>query len=278
MMQSAIVQQILGAIFGFQYLVDIIIGIFLLIAFFIGVKRGLWRSLWRLIFVVIALVLVNIFALPALGDFVNQGFWALTGMGITMDIGGTAVSFNSVQELVIGFAAYAEGVGTLSPASIYADEAFLISLSLALSRAIGWFVVAMVTMVIGWLVSGLLWLVIWKPLLKSLAKKKIGIVGGVLGLAQGYLYVLMFTIAFSPLTAGLAAIQNPTEPPYQFGEVLPLASGGLRPENSLLLSITTPSNPFGFFTSIASFEHDGTTYDLVSTFVAFVEATDTPAS
>lgn len=278
MIQSAIVEQILGAIFGFQYLVDIVLGIFLLVAFAIGFKRGLWRSLWRLIFVVLTLVLVNLFAMPALGDFINEGFWSLTGMSVTIDLGGTPYVFNSLESLVVGFSEYAEAAGTLSSSSLFADPAFLTELSLGLAKAIGWLVVILVTMVLSWPVSGLLWLIIWRPLLKSVSKTKVKFLGGVFGLAQGYIYALLMAITFSPLTNGFAAIQNPTEAPYAFGTVIPLVASGFRPENSLLFSITNPSNPFGFFSNVSTFEFNGTEYNLVETLVDFIEATDTPAS
>jgi hypothetical protein len=278
MIQSAIVEQILGAIFGFQYLVDIVLGIFLLVAFAIGFKRGLWRSLWRLIFVVLTLVLVNLFAMPALGEFINEGFWSLTGMSVTIDLGGTPYVFNSLESIVVGFSEYAEAAGTLSASSLFADPAFLTEFSLGIAKAIGWIAVIFVTMLLSWPVSGLLWLIIWRPLLKSVSKTKVKFLGGVFGLAQGYVYALLMAITFSPLTNGLAAIQNPTEAPYAFGTVIPLIASGFRPENSLLFSIADPSNPFGFFSNVSTFEFDGTEYNLVETFVDFIEATDTPAS
>ncbi len=279
MVYSAIIGTILEAIFGFQYLVDIVIGIFLLVSFGIGIKRGLWRSLWRLIFVILVLALVNVFALGALETFVNEGFWTMTGMAVTVNLGGTPEVFTSVQQFVAGISQYAETLGTLSPSSIYADADFLVAFSLALSRTIGWMVVVLATMVVTWLVSGFLWLVLWGPLLKDLKKKKVKFLGGLLGLAQGYVYALVLAISFSPIAAGLGAIQNPAEAPYAaFGAIVPMVANGLRPENSLILSITDPSNPFGFFTALITFEHDSTTYNIGATLVSFVEATDTPQS
>ncbi len=274
MIYAAIVEQILGAVFGFQYLVDVIIGIFILIAFVIGVKRGIWRSLWRLIFVVGTVALVSTFALPTLATFVNTGFWEMTGMSVTMDVGGTEVVFTSVQQFIDGFAQYAETVGTL--AAPFNDAGFRAAFALSLSQSIGWIVVLLATMLVSWLVSGFLWLILWGPLLKDLKKKKVKLLGGVLGLAQGYIYAMLLAISFGPLTSALAAIQNPTEAPYAFGTAIPLAADGLRPENSLLLSIVDTNNPFGMFSALATFEYDGTTYVLSEIFTDFIEATEIP--
>jgi len=278
MVQAAIVQQILGAIFGFQYLVDIIIGIFLLSAFFIGVKRGIWRSLWRLIFVVLVLVLVNIFALPALTDFIDTGVWTLTGMSLTLELPpAPAQTSTSLHSIIFGFRDYADAVGNLPLASIFRDDDFMMAFSLALARTIGWIIVVLVTMLVSWIVSGLFWLIIWGPLLKSVKNKKVGFLGGLLGAAQGYIYALVLAISFSPIAGALAAIENPAEPPYAFGDIVPLAAGGLLPENSLILSITDVKNPFGMFTGIASFEHEGTPYSVFTVFIQFVQETGTDA-
>ncbi|MFA5235575.1 MAG: hypothetical protein WC399_01775 [Bacilli bacterium] len=278
MVLSAIIDTILQAVFGFQYLVDIILGIFLLVALGIGVSRGVWRSLWRLIFIILVLVLVKVFALEALTEFVNTGFWQMTGMGITMDLGGTPYTFTSIQELVAGVSAYAEGVGTLAGTSIFADADFLVAFSLGISRMLGWLIVVLATMVVTWLVSGFLWLILWGPLLKSVKKKKVKLLGAVLGLAQGYVYALVMAISFSPILGAVSVIDNPTEAPYKIGSVFPLIASGLRPENSLLMSITDVSNPFGFFTDIITFEYDGDTYNIGQALADFVDATDTPAA
>jgi hypothetical protein len=128
---------------------------------------------------------------------VNTGFWQMTGMGITMDLGGTPYTFTSIQELVAGVSAYAEGVGTLNGSSIFADADFLVAFSLGLSRMLGWLIVVLATMVVTWIVSGFLWLILWGPLLKSVKKKKVKFLGAVLGLAQGYIYALVMAISFS---------------------------------------------------------------------------------
>jgi hypothetical protein len=278
MVLSAIIEQILGAVFGFQYLVDIILGIFLLVALGIGVSRGVWRSLWRLIFIILVLVLVKVFALEALTDFVNTGFWQLTGMGITMDFDGTPYTFTSIQEFVAGISAYAEGAGTLDGASIFADADFLVAFSLGISRMFGWLIVVLATMVVTWIVSGFLWLILWGPLLKSVKKKKVKILGALLGLAQGYVYALVMAVSFSPILGAITAIDNPLEAPYQIGSVYPLIASGLRPENSLLMSIVDVGNPLGFFTDVVTFEYDGSTYTIGQALADFVNATETPAA
>jgi|GEM_PF-1350820 len=280
MVHSAIIQQVIGAIFGFQYLVDVLVGIFILIAFFIGISRGIWRSLWRLIFVVLVLVLVNMFAMDAVAQFVDNGFWTLTEMSVTIEIPLIgSQQFTSLGSIIEGIRDYADLAGHLPIASPFRDDAFLAAFSLALARMVGWLIVVLLTMVVSWLVSGLLWLILWGPLLKSVKKKKVKFVGGLLGLVQGYVYALVFAISFSPLTGALAVLENPTEQPYAVGEVIPLAADGLRPENSLVLNILTDSsNPFGLFTGIGSFDHDGTSYNLAQVLIQFVQETEAPAT
>jgi hypothetical protein len=97
-------------------------------------------------------------------------------------------------------------------------------------------------------------------------------------LAQGYVYALVMAISFSPILGAVSVIDNPTEAPYKIGSVFPLIASGLRPENSLLMSITDVSNPFGFFTDIITFEYDGDTYNIGQALADFVDATDTPAA
>jgi hypothetical protein len=273
-----ILQNILQAILGFQYLADIIIGLFLLISFFIGLRRGVWRALWRFIFVVITLVLVLLFALEPLAVYLNDGFFDAMGLSVTMSFEGTDYTFNSIQGYLTLVVEYAEAKGTLAPGSIYADADFMASFALAISRAIAWFLLVFITMVLSWIISGLIWLLVFKRLLKGLRRRKLRLVGALIGTVSGYVYAMLFAVAFSPIAGAFGQIANAEEPPYQLSPYVVLPVVTLAPENSFLMSIFDPSNPFNIFTNIATFEHDGNTYNLGTMMSDFVSDTTAPAA
>jgi hypothetical protein len=276
---ATLIQNLISAVLGFQYFVDVILGIFLLVSFSIGLKRGFWKATWRLIFVGGVFALVYTFALPYLSEFFNSTIWSLAGLSVSMNVAGVDYAFTTIGGFFSAISTHALAQGYIDGASLFANTTFLTALSLATSRLVAWFASLLVMMIVGWIISGLLWAIIIGPILKSTKGNKAGFLGALVGTATGYVYALLFAIVVSPISATFGAIDNATAGAYNVGDLIPSVVEALAPERSIILSLggnVVVTNPFGLFTNLITFESEGTTYNIVEVLVDFVNATETP--
>lgn len=272
------VEQIIQAVLGFEYTVDIIVGIFLLVSFIIGFKRGIFSQLWRTFFIVVFLAVVFSVGLNQLGAFVNEGMFQTFNLSLTIDVGGTPHTFNSVQSFFQTFSDAAVDMGTITNMSLYADPDYIAGLALAVSKVLGLFALALVTMLVSWIISWLVFAILFRPILKKKKAKKIGFIGGLLGLVTGYLYILVFALTLGPVMHGIGSVTNVQDPPYSvLNPIVVMVVGGLEPSRSKIVTLAVdPLEPGTYFDSVSKFEVDGTEYNLVQALYDFI--TNTQAS
>lgn len=284
---AQIIQQVISAIFGFQYTVDIIIGIFLLVCVFIGWKRGFRFQIWHTFFVILLLSIIYVTSLDALATFVNKGIFTTFNLEIPLSIGGTSHTINSLESFFTVISEGAVNAGTLTSDSLYADDAFISALAQGVSKALALFLVALLSLLLSWIISRILFALIFQPGLKKKQIKlkregmrlaKFSFLGAILNLVSGVVYVLIFALSLSPIFHGIGSIANTQDPPYTFITQIGITIfKGLEPSNSKLIKLVIdPLSPGDFFNDVSIFEEDDTQYELTTTLSDYISATQAP--
>lgn len=279
-----VIWSILNFILNLPYVFDILIVVFLIFSFTRGAIRGFWRSLWRFIFVVILLDLSYLTIITPFANFINYGFWTMTGLTIDVTLGGTLYQLNSFDDFVRQLVNYSSLMGYVPFDSKLLDPVYVAAFGMALSKALGWAVIVVATHVLTWILSSLLYVFPIRFLASPTAREhKYRPLGSLFGGLTGILYILCFSVVLSPFHYGLAAIANSNQYPYIINEYVMKAGAVLNPNSSFLLGwIGFDGQPGGFLPDIFTFEvtdglGDTTTYYLDQEFVFFIEETTAPA-
>ena len=276
---------LVGDLLGLPFVVDGFIVVFLLWAFFISWMRGLWWSLWRFSFLVLLLGISYALLLTPFVQFLNEGMWTTFDLSFTMTLGGFDHSITSLQgyfDVVLDYASTFEG-GYLDGASLLNDPAYVTAFSLAVLELVAFLVLVLANLFVSWILTDLLYAIWGRRLFGNLRKLPLRPLAGVVGLAQGSLYVILFAIIFSPLSATAAEIDNFEFGPYKFDSVIAEIIKGLAPENSAILDLLDTQansyrNPFNLFDDLLTFEFDGTSYSLVTQMQEYINQTDAPST
>lgn len=281
-----IILGLLNTIIQYEFFPDILIGIFLLVGLYFGYLRGVWLSLWRLFFIVVLVGVVYAFFMDALVNFVNVTVFELLGYNqsspITMYVVGTPVQLYTAQGYIEQVIYLVKDVaGYLPVESPLNDAGYVAAFSLAMVEFVAFLILLLATLLVTWLVSGLLYLVWIRLMLGNLRKAKLRILGAVVGLFQSALYVVLFAMIFSPLSTAAANILNTAAGPYKFDAIYRDLIVELLPSDSLAMGyyetyVGDYRNPFGLFTDLLTFEYNGQTYDLVTALSEYISSTDLP--
>ncbi|MFA5421602.1 MAG: hypothetical protein WC344_02245 [Bacilli bacterium] len=184
-------------ILSLPFLVDgIIIGL-IIFSFLIGLAKKGWHALWRLIFVLLLLGGAALFAVKPLAQWLaGEEFFALIGYQPEIDYGGTyTVTVNSFTELIVVL-----GRLTTNRAKFTAE--FSAELALNIAKAVAWFAIVLVVHVVSWIVSVLLWPLVRLIIPARVRKKKLRVMGGVIGIGQTLIIIASYMFATSAISPG----------------------------------------------------------------------------
>lgn len=272
---DTMLSRILEVIVNIPYIVDGFIVIFLLFAFSVGAMRGIWRALWRFIFVVGVLATVWFALLDQLTLFVANDLLTMinTTINISFDGGTTTTTITSIGDLVRAFAEspYVDGASQLK------DAAYLDAFVLSFCRSLGWLAVVLVTHFVTWIISGILY-VIMMIIPKRVRKVKLALLGGVLGLVQGALLIIMMMVPAKGLFPAFEFLANAGDVPFV---MIPqwMADALLRfdPARTYLGALAWGFIPADIAntltTTLFSFTANSTNYSFDTAFTAFITET-----
>ncbi len=127
---------IAGFILNIPYVLDIVIGLFLLLGLIRGAMRGFWRAIWRFVFVLVALDVFYLLFLEPMALYMNYGFWSSTGFTINITLEGTVFRLSSFDDVFRQIVAYSNAQGYIPSDSPFLNPFFLSGFSMAMCKAI----------------------------------------------------------------------------------------------------------------------------------------------
>lgn len=214
---------------------DAFVIIFILISFRIGIARKGWRALWRLIFSALLLLGLTIFALKPLATWLaSDDFFTLINFQPEIDLGtGEPIIITSITHLIYI-------LGRLSTNRDKFTLAYSTQLALGISKGISLFAMILVVNFVSWIISAPLWFLVRRviPKHKRLNKPR-RLLGGLLGMVQGIMFMVFYMIATSSFAPGLTYL-------YESGQA---SWFGISDSIAGLVSILDPahSTVFNFF-------------------------------
>lgn len=219
---------IIANILSLPFFIDgIVIGLVIL-SFLIGMAKKGWHSLWRFVFVVLLLVGAALFAVKPLAQWLASAeFFALIGYQPVIDYGGSnTIIIHSFTELIVT-------MGRLSAERTKFTPEFSAELALNIAKAVAWFAIVLVVHLVSWIVSALLWPLVRLIIPARARKKKMRVLGGLLGVAQTLVIIASYMFATSAISPGFTTLYSMGNYGfYGVNEYLVGIATGLNPENS----------------------------------------------
>ncbi len=271
---------IAGFILNIPYILDIIIGLFLLLGLIRGAIRGFWRAVWRFIFVLVALDVFYLLFLEPMALYINYGFWSSTGFTININLEGTVFRLSSFDDVFRQIVAYSDAKGYIPSDSPFLNPYFLSSFAMGVSKAIAWALMLFMTHFLSWMFSAMLYLFPIRLLASPQSREhKLRPLGALFGLVTSAMYVICFGSILSPINAAFKAMDDNTAYPFFFNEYSMKLGEVINPNESLFIGwVGYDKQSGGFLPDIFTFdvtEGDQTvTYYVDEEIVAFVDDTE----
>lgn len=249
-------------ILGIPFLVDGIIIALIIFSFLIGMAKKGWHSLWRFIFVILLLIGAALFAIKPLAQWlVSEEFFALIGYQPTIDYGGSqTVTVHSFTELIVT-------MGRLSTDRAKYTAEFSTALAFNIAKAISWFAIVLVVQVVSWIVSALLWPLVRLAIPARVRKKKMRVLGGLIGIAQMMVIIAAYMFATSAFAPGFTYMYSSGNySSYGVSDYIVGIGAGLSSENSWI---------FGWLSlngKVFQYKMDEVTYFVSIEFLDFSES------
>ncbi|MFA6781434.1 MAG: hypothetical protein WCR77_04545 [Bacilli bacterium] len=215
-------------ILSLPFLIDGIIIFMIIMSFLFGMAKKGWHALWRFLFVVLLLAGAAIFAVKPLATWLaSKEFFTLIGYHPIIDYGGSeTITITSFTELIVVMGRLTTNRAKFTPE--YSAE-----LAFNISKAVAWFAIVLVVHVVSWIISALLWPLVRMIVPSRLRKKKMRVLGGLIGVAQTLVIVASYMFATSAISPGFTYLYS-TGSYTAFGiyDYLVGIAAGLNSENS----------------------------------------------
>lgn len=260
-------ETIINFIFKVPFILDVIVVLFLLIITACGYSKGFWRASFRFIFVIILLIVSWIWIIDSLAVFINEQ--ALTSFGIVMNVTGPqgTVAASGLKDIVESVALKGTSGTGNAPTAEYIE-----GLSLALSKSVAWLVIVIIIQFVSWIISAILYLIFRNIIPKKIRKRKLRLLGALLGLLQGAIVIICLMIPMSALSPAAERLTGDNRDPYGFvpGWAISIAKG-LDPKNSML----NPALDWvkDLSNDLFTYKVGTATYDFRSEIVKFIDLT-----
>jgi len=217
-------------ILSFPFLIDGILLIMLIFSFLIGFWKKGWHALWRFIFVIVLLAVAAIFCVKPLATYLaGPEFFALIGYQPTIDYGGAStITVHSFTELIAI-------IGRLSTDRAKFTIEYSTLLAFNMAKAAAWFALVLVIHVVSWIVSAIFWPLAKLAIPKSVRKRELKPLGGILGFAQTIVIIASYMFATSAIGPGFSHLYTQGQySAYGINGYLVGVATGLDPINSWL--------------------------------------------
>lgn len=215
-------------ILSLPFLIDGIIIFMIILSFLLGLAKKGWHSLWRFVFVVLLLTGAAIFAVKPLATWLaSDAFFSLIGYQPVVDYGGShTVTIRSFTELIIV-------MGRLSNDRVKFTAQYSAELAFNIAKSIAWFAIVLVVQTVSWIVSALLWPLVRLAIPARARKKKMRVLGGLVGIAQTLVIVASYMFATSAFSPGFSYLfSNVDYSVFGINDYLVGIGAGISNENS----------------------------------------------
>ena len=219
-------------ILSFPFLIDGIIILMIILSFLLGLDKKGWHSLWRFVFVILLLAGAALFAVKPLATWLaSEAFFTLIGYQPVVDYGGNhTINITSFTELIVV-------MGRLSTDRAKFTAAYSAELAFNIAKAVAWFAIVLVVHVVSWIVSALLWPLVHLIIPAHIRKKKMRVLGGVIGIAQTLVIVASYMFATSAISPGFTYLYSAGNyGAFGINDYLVGITAGLNSENSWVFS------------------------------------------
>lgn len=246
---------IAGFVLNLPYILDIVIGLFLLLGIIRGAMRGFWRAVWRFVFVLVVLDVFYLLFLEPMALFINYGFWSSTGFTMTLNLEGMVFHLSSVDDVFRQLVAFSDAKGYIPAGSPFLDQTFLAGFSMGVCKALGWAVMLFLTHFLSWIFSSLLYVFPIRLLASPQSREhKLRPLGALFGLLTSAIYVICFGSILSPLHLAFQAMDSHDGYPYFFNDYSMKLGEVIDPNESLFIGwVGYDDKPGGFLPDIFTF-------------------------
>lgn len=219
-------------ILSLPFFIDGIIIFMIIASFLLGLAKKGWHSLWRFVFVALLLAGAAIFAVKPLATWLaSDAFFSLIGYQPVVDYGGDhTVTIHSFTELIVV-------MGRLTTDRAKFTAEYSSELAFNIAKSVAWFAIVLIVHVISWIVSALLWPLVRLAIPARIRKKKMRVLGGLIGIAQTLVIVASYMFATSAFSPGFTYLFNSGNyAAFGINDYLVGIGAGINSENSWIFS------------------------------------------
>lgn len=219
-------------ILSLPFFIDGIIIFMIIVSFLLGLAKKGWHSLWRFVFVALLLAGAAIFAVKPLATWLaSDAFFSLIGYQPVVDYGGDhTVTIHSFTELIVV-------MGRLTTDRAKFTAEYSSELAFNIAKSVAWFAIVLIVHVISWIVSALLWPLVRLAIPARIRKKKMRVLGGLIGIAQTLVIVASYMFATSAFSPGFTYLFNSGNyASFGINDYLVGIGAGINSENSWIFS------------------------------------------
>jgi hypothetical protein len=219
-------------ILSLPFFIDGIIIFMIIVSFLLGLAKKGWHSLWRFVFVALLLAGAAIFAVKPLATWLaSDAFFSLIGYQPVVDYGGDhTVTIHSFTELIVV-------MGRLTTDRAKFTAEYSSELAFNIAKSVAWFAIVLIVHVVSWIVSALLWPLVRLAIPARIRKKKMRVLGGLIGIAQTLVIVASYMFATSAFSPGFTYLFNSGNyAAFGINDYLVGIGAGINSENSWIFS------------------------------------------
>ncbi len=219
-------------ILSLPFFIDGIIIFMIIVSFLLGLAKKGWHSLWRFVFVALLLAGAAIFAVKPLATWLaSDAFFSLIGYQPVVDYGGDhTVTIHSFTELIVV-------MGRLTTDRAKFTAEYSSELAFNIAKSVAWFAIVLIVHVVSWIVSALLWPLVRLAIPARIRKKKMRVLGGLIGIAQTLVIVASYMFATSAFSPGFTYLFNSGNyASFGINDYLVGIGAGINSENSWIFS------------------------------------------
>lgn len=219
-------------ILSLPFFIDGIIIFMIIASFLLGLAKKGWHSLWRFVFVALLLAGAAIFAVKPLATWLaSDAFFSLIGYQPVVDYGGDhTVTIHSFTELIVV-------MGRLTTDRAKFTAEYSSELAFNIAKSVAWFAIVLIVHVVSWIVSALLWPLVRLAIPARIRKKKMRVLGGLIGIAQTLVIVASYMFATSAFSPGFTYLFNSGNyASFGINDYLVGIGAGINSENSWIFS------------------------------------------
>ncbi len=219
-------------ILSLPFFIDGIIIFMIIASFLLGLAKKGWHSLWRFVFVALLLAGAAIFAVKPLATWLaSDAFFSLIGYQPVVDYGGDhTVTIHSFTELIVV-------MGRLTTDRAKFTAEYSSELAFNIAKSVAWFAIVLIVHVVSWIVSALLWPLVRLAIPARIRKKKMRVLGGLIGIAQTLVIVASYMFATSAFSPGFTYLFNSGNyAAFGINDYLVGIGAGINSENSWIFS------------------------------------------